>query len=427
MIMKSILKASHLAAHGVALLGILGMIACSGCASIVSKSNWPVSVTSTPSGANFAISDNRGVEIQKGITPATIILPSSSGYFSGAKYHCAFEKDGFFKVSSSFSAHVNGWYAGNILFGGLIGLLIVDPATGSMWKLDDKHNSNLQPDPNYVIVKTNEIAPIAVNSTPMKIWVAGKHHKLWLLVIGVGQYKDQQIPKLSYAKQDAERIRDWALKINPDKLTRENISIITDEQATRVNFLAQIDWMRKQALPEDAILIYFAGHGAPELATDGKEVDAKYLLLYDANPDELFATGFSLDDLTHKLDTVKAKTQVVILEACYTGPVGQSVMKKTPTADLEIRSRFMQEMGERGGRVILSASTGRQMAIGSETIQGGLFTHYLLTSWGDGGKSMLIGGFDDAREQVQRAANKLGSTQEPVRFGDQNVDIQIRP
>ena len=27
----------------------------------------------------------------------------------------------------------NGWYIGNILFGGLIGMIIVDPATGDMW------------------------------------------------------------------------------------------------------------------------------------------------------------------------------------------------------------------------------------------------------------------------------------------------------
>jgi hypothetical protein len=31
---------------------------------------------------------------------------------------------------------LDGWYIGNIIFGGLIGFLIVDPATGAMWKLD---------------------------------------------------------------------------------------------------------------------------------------------------------------------------------------------------------------------------------------------------------------------------------------------------
>ncbi|MFH6792762.1 hypothetical protein ACHRCF_16520, partial [Acinetobacter baumannii] len=33
---------------------------------------------------------------------------------------------------------LSGWYLGNIIFGGLIGLLIVDPATGAMYKLAPK-------------------------------------------------------------------------------------------------------------------------------------------------------------------------------------------------------------------------------------------------------------------------------------------------
>jgi len=116
----------------------------------------------------------------------------------------------------------------------------------------------------------------------------------------------------------------------------------------------------------------------------------------------------------------------VILEACYTGPMGQEILKKTPTADLEIRPRLIQEMGERSGRVILSASSGRQVAIGVDEIKGGLFTHYLLNAWGDGSRRLLSDCFDDAREQVRRAANRLGSTQEPAKFGDRNLDILFR-
>jgi hypothetical protein len=33
---------------------------------------------------------------------------------------------------------VNGWYVGNVIFGGLVGFLIVDPLTGAMWVLEPK-------------------------------------------------------------------------------------------------------------------------------------------------------------------------------------------------------------------------------------------------------------------------------------------------
>jgi uncharacterized caspase-like protein len=155
-------------------------------------------------------------------------------------------------------------------------------------------------------------------------------------------------------------------------------------------------------------------------------VDAKYLLLYDTDPSRLFATGLSIDELSGKLDMIKAKPQVLVLEACYAGPVGQEVLRKTPTADLEIRPRIIREMGERGGRVILSASTGRQMAIGSEDIKGALFTHYLLEAWGDGTRPLLSSCFEDVKDQVRRASNRLGSMQEPVKFGDMNVDVVMK-
>jgi len=36
------------------------------------------------------------------------------------------------------NSSVDGWYFGNILVGGLIGMLIVDPATGAMYNLPER-------------------------------------------------------------------------------------------------------------------------------------------------------------------------------------------------------------------------------------------------------------------------------------------------
>ena len=46
------------------------------------------------------------------------------------------EKAGYRTSEVQISARIGGWYAfGNLLFGGLIGYLIVDPITGAMWTL----------------------------------------------------------------------------------------------------------------------------------------------------------------------------------------------------------------------------------------------------------------------------------------------------
>ena len=111
----------------------LGMTAC---CSIVSKSTYPVTISSNPPGASFTLKKANGIAMSTGITPATITLSSSSGYFQPAKYIVEFTRKGMTQ-SVPLNASINGWYFANLLFGGIIGLLIVDPATGAMWRLDD--------------------------------------------------------------------------------------------------------------------------------------------------------------------------------------------------------------------------------------------------------------------------------------------------
>lgn len=114
------------------------------CATIVSKSKYPVEITSNPSGAKFALKENHeNVILQQGTTPATVTLPSSYGYFKPASYTLEVTKKGCTSHTIEINAAVNGWYFGNILFGGPIGMLVVDPLTGAMWKLDKNVNANL--------------------------------------------------------------------------------------------------------------------------------------------------------------------------------------------------------------------------------------------------------------------------------------------
>lgn len=117
----------------------------SGCASIVSKSNWPFFVESNPRGATVSIVNKKGVEIYKGTTPAQLKLRSGSGFFSKETYTVSLSHPGFAEKKLNVECKLNGWYFGNILIGGLIGMLIVDPATGAMYRLDAKGiDTNLQ-------------------------------------------------------------------------------------------------------------------------------------------------------------------------------------------------------------------------------------------------------------------------------------------
>ena len=111
------------------------------CASIVSKSEYPVSLMSSPAGAKVQVKKN-GMVVHEGTTPSTVTLSASSGFFTAAKYEVIFSKKGHPQQTIPLTADIDGWYFGNILFGGLIGLLIVDPATGAMFKLPESLNAS---------------------------------------------------------------------------------------------------------------------------------------------------------------------------------------------------------------------------------------------------------------------------------------------
>lgn len=119
------------------LAAVLSSSLLSGCASIVSDSTYPVAINSSPSNAYFVVKNKKGIEINSGTTPTTLVLESGAGFFSAASYTIVMKKEGYTEQVVEIKATLDGWYIGNILFGGIIGLLIVDPATGAMWKLPE--------------------------------------------------------------------------------------------------------------------------------------------------------------------------------------------------------------------------------------------------------------------------------------------------
>jgi hypothetical protein len=151
----------------IALIVVASAAVLAGCASIVSKSEYPVAVTSNPTGADFTVKRANGLPIASGVTPATITLAASDGYFKPAKYTVEFRRKGVVQ-SVPLTAKIDGWYFGNILFGGLIGLLIVDPATGAMWSLKDTVVSTFQQTADAGTSGQRALRIVDVNSLPMK-------------------------------------------------------------------------------------------------------------------------------------------------------------------------------------------------------------------------------------------------------------------
>lgn len=120
-----------------AILMILSFTLSTGCASIVAGGPQTIPIKSNPSDASLKIVNLRdGNAIYAGKTPYTATLERGAGYFKKSRYNVIVEKEGCQPKEILIEGSPSGWYIlGNLVFGGLIGWLIVDPITGAMWTL----------------------------------------------------------------------------------------------------------------------------------------------------------------------------------------------------------------------------------------------------------------------------------------------------
>ena len=116
-------------------IALIALGSMSGCASIMSGSRKNVNIKSNPTGAHVAVTDKKGREVASLTTPCVASLKRSAGFFVGASYDATIEKQGYQAQRVHIKPTGNPWTLGNVIFGGLVGLLIVDPATGGMFGL----------------------------------------------------------------------------------------------------------------------------------------------------------------------------------------------------------------------------------------------------------------------------------------------------
>jgi hypothetical protein len=104
-----------------------------GCASIISGRKAEVAIDSYPTNARVTIRDNDGREVASVTTPGVVSLKRNRRYFLPARYTATIEAPGYAPSEVAIGSTVNPWIVGNIVVGGIPGL-IVDNATGAAWE-----------------------------------------------------------------------------------------------------------------------------------------------------------------------------------------------------------------------------------------------------------------------------------------------------
>lgn len=269
--------------------------------------------------------------------------------------------------------------------------------------------------------KPDESQVIQPSDQPSEIDVILKQLRpgdVYAVVIGIGDYQNEQL-NLRYTRNDAQGFYDVLIDPNYGGIPAEHVHLLLDQEATYQNIKWAIGkWLGDQAQERDTVLIYYSGHGAPE-------GDETYWVTYQADINNLYTTALSNKEIADMLERIKAKRVVTFLDSCYSAATVQKQGTKSVPTAIPL-DKFSGE-----GRVVLSASDGRQLSVELEKYQHGVFTHYLLKGLrGDADKDldgvMDVGEiWDYVRYQVSEAARNEGHSQTPVFQGTVSAGIPL--
>jgi hypothetical protein len=107
-----------------------------GCASIMSGRHAELSINSNPHHAHVVIRDRHGQEVANVNTPGKVTLKRNERFIFPARYTATIEAPGYHAATIPIRSTINPWILGNIIIGGIPGL-VVDNATGAAWKPRD--------------------------------------------------------------------------------------------------------------------------------------------------------------------------------------------------------------------------------------------------------------------------------------------------
>jgi len=206
-----------------------------------------------------------------------------------------------------------------------------------------------------------------------------KSGSVMVLGIGVSKYQSVQIPSLKYADRDSQRVVDFFKKNY--KLSKDRAMLLTNEDATAAKISRFITQNAMKLLDkDDTFILYFSGHGAPDVDAASNDNDGlkKYLLLNDSELNALPLTALNLDSLATMMEKLPCKRVVLLLDSCFAGTAGAQTLAKLKSVRISDRSyKNITEMSGKG-RVILAASGENQVSHEDDKLQSGVFTHYLL-------------------------------------------------
>lgn len=219
----------------------------------------------------------------------------------------------------------------------------------------------------------------------------------YVLAIGVNAYSNRQY-NLKYAVADAAAFSEEVQREQQQIAKYKHIEVasLLDDQATKVNILRALNRLAgtqealpagapaalerlKATQPEDAVFIYFAGHGTAQ----GQRF---YLLPHDlgysgertrldvAGLQNILEHGISDEELERAVEGIDADKLLMVIDACNSGQALEAEEKRRGP----MNSKGLAQLAYEKGMYILTAAQSYQAAQETSQLGHGLLTYALV-------------------------------------------------
>ncbi|BCA53225.1 hypothetical protein W02_03650 [Nitrospira sp. KM1] len=271
----------------------------------------------------------------------------------------------------------------------------------------------------------NEIVVTAVDqenlsaTRAVRVLRTSDRGKIWAVVIGISQYKAVQ--PLRYADKDALAFHEYLA--NHIGIPQEQTMLLLNDQATLMNLKRTLGTeLRRKAGEKDTVIVYYAGHGAPEADASAGDDDGleKYIVPFDADPRDLYTTGLPMREIETIFQRLMPERVIFISDSCYSGATAGRTFA-TASRRAMVSENFLARLSKGKGRIVLSASKASEVSEEREDLGHGVFTYYLLEGLrgkADSDKDGIIT-VDEAYGYVsKRVPEVTGQNQHPVKKGE---------
>jgi hypothetical protein len=210
------------------------------------------------------------------------------------------------------------------------------------------------------------------------------------LLIGINDYAAESIPDLYGAVNDIEAMRQ--VLITRYGFSDENITMISDEAATRDGILAALDQLVHASGKDDLIYIHYSGHGSQVEDKNGDEKDDNMdetIVPQDSRTSDE-ARDITDDELAQVLARLESRYTLIVLDSCHSGTATRDVVLRTRSIPADKRVSLYPSMGSRsivpviGERhVLMTGAASHENALDGpidENSHYGLFTYALATT-----------------------------------------------